>query len=53
MTCVLFLPACVGSPTTPENENDPTRKYSNKLVNKKKQDTISHETHLHTFHTIH
>lgn len=56
VTCVLFLPACVGSPTTPENENDPTRKYSNKLVNKKKQDTISHETHphlLHTFHTVH
>lgn len=23
------LPACVGTPTTPENENDPTRKYLN------------------------
>lgn len=48
VTCVLFLPACVGSPTTPENENDPTRKYSNKLVNKKKQDTRYHTKHTYT-----
>jgi len=27
------LPACVGTPTTPENENDPTRKYFSHVIN--------------------
>lgn len=58
MTCVLFLPTCVGSPTTPENENDPTRKYYSRVdqtsPETKQSDTIDHtDTDTHTCAHVH